>query len=192
MFTHENDFNPIINEAGQAWDVEPALIKAVIGAESQFVPSAYRAEPQIGDASYGLMQLLYGTAKLLGYTGATSGLYDPTTNIRLGTRFLADLIKTADKRGYSVDSAISAYNAGFSAERPGDGKRTTDGSSPFVNQAYVDRVVSYANYYSRAGAQQLETVTVLADRPVENVSLFDLLSFGIPLLALLVVSKRHR
>lgn len=191
LFAHEGDFDEPVNTAGAAWDVEPALIKAIIGAESEFNPNAYRQEPRINDASYGLMQLLYNTAKGMGYTGSTSGLFDSTTNIRLGTRYLADLIKTADRRGYGVDSAISAYNAGFSAQRPGDGKRTTnDPSSPFINQGYVDKVIRFANYYQRGRVQQLETVTVVG-KQVENVSLWSLLTFAIPLL-LFIVPKRRR
>lgn len=190
LFVHENDFDPIVETAATAWDVDAALIKAIIGAESEFNPNAYRAEPQIGDASYGLMQLLYQTAKSLGYTGSTDGLRDPTTNIRLGTRYLADLTKQASQRGYGVDSAISAYNAGFSTVRPGDGKRTTnDPSSPFINQSYVDKVIRFANYF-HGGAQQLETVTVFG-KPVENVSLWSLITFAIPLL-LIVIPKRRR
>lgn len=192
LFVHENDFNPIVETAASAWDVDAALIKAIIGAESEFNPNAYRAEPQIGDASYGLMQLLYETAKSLGYTGSTGGLFDPTTNIRLGTRYLADLTKQASARGYGVDSAISAYNAGFSTVRPGDGKRVTnEPGSPFINQSYVDKVIRFANYYHSNGQpHQLDTVTVTG-RPVENVSLWSLLTFAIPLL-LIVIPKRRR
>jgi len=190
-FAHENDFDLLVAEAGEAWSVDPALIKAIIGAESEFKPNAYRAEPQINDASYGLMQLLYSTARTIGYTGSTSGLYDPTTNIRLGTRFLADLIKTAAQRGHGVDAAVSAYNAGFSAVRPGDGKRVTnDPRSPFINQAYVARVLDLASYFRHGAPPQLATVTVYA-QPVENVSMWSLLVFALPL-ALLLVSKRHR
>lgn len=192
LFAHDSDFDSIVATAGEAWDVEPSLIKAIIAAESEFKSTAYKAEPQIGDASYGLMQLLYGTAKLLGFSGIANGLYDPTTNIRLGTRYLADLIKTATDRGYGVDSAISAYNAGFSAARPGDGKRTTnDPGSPFVNQSYVDKVVRYANAYSNGAAQQLDPVTVFASLPVGDVTLWSLITFAVPLLLLLVATKRH-
>lgn len=188
-FVHENDFDGIVGQAAEAWGVDVSLIKAIIGAESEFNPNAYRDEPSIGDASYGLMQLLYQTAKAIGYTGSTSGLFDPTTNIRLGTRYLANLIKTATQRGYGVDSAISAYNAGFSTVRPGDGKRVTnEPGSPFINQAYVDKVIRLANYYEHGSAQPLETVTVLG-KAVENVSLWSLITFAIPLL-LLVVHKK--
>ena len=191
MFSHENDFDSIVAEAGAAWSVDPTLIKAIIGAESGFDANAFRAEPQIGDASYGLMQMLYGTATTMGFTGSTVDLYDPTTNIRLGTRFLADLLKTADQRGYGVDSAISAYNAGFSVPRPGDGMRlTNDPSSAFINQAYVDNVLSLANYFKHGSVNQLATVTVFAQQ-VESASPWPLLALAAPLL-LLLVPKRHR
>lgn len=188
-FARENDFDLIVAEAGAAWDVDLALIKAIIGAESEFNPTAYRAEPQINDASYGLMQLLYGTARALGFTGATSQLYDPLTNVRLGTRFLADLIKTAAQRGYGVDSAVSAYNAGFSAVRPGDGKRVTNAAgSLFVNQAYVNRVLDLASYFRHGAPPQLATVTVYA-RPMPDIPWALLALFP---LVLLLAPKRHR
>ncbi len=159
-------FDSIINDAANAWGVSQAVIKAIIERESNFDPNAYRGEPQIGDASYGLMQLLFGTAQTLGFTGDASQLFDPTTNIRLGTRYLRDLIAKATAYGYNIDSAISAYNGGFSAQRTGDGKRTGDTTdTPFINQSYVDNVIAAANAYAAeasATPQQLATVTVMA------------------------------
>lgn len=191
-FAHENDYDLIVAEAGNAWDVDTSLIKALIGAESEFNPNAYRAEPQINDASYGLMQLLYGTARAMGFTGATTQLYDPVTNVRLGTRFIADKIKTASARGYGVDSAISAYNAGFSTVRSGDGKRVTNApGAPFINQTYVNRVLELASYFRHGAPPQLETVMVYA-RPMANViSGWSIFAFAFPLL-LLLIPKRHR
>ena len=188
-FAHENDYDLIVAEAGNAWDVETSLIKALIGAESEFNPNAYRAEPQIADASYGLMQLLYGTARTMGFTGAALALYDPVTNVRLGTRFISDKIRTASARGYGVDSAISAYNAGFSTVRAGDGKRVTNvPGAPFINQAYVNRVLELASYFRHGAPPQLETVTVYA-RPMENFSMWAGIAFA-ALLLLILNSKR--
>lgn len=162
-------FDSNIALAASAWGVPASLIKAIIERESGFDPNAYKAEPQIGDASRGLMQLLYGTAQALGFQGAPDDLYDPDTNIRLGTRYLRDLIRTASVNGYGVDSAISAYNAGFSTQRPGDGKRTGDTTdTPFINQRYVDAVISAANAYAAEASgvpQQLPTVTTYAASP---------------------------
>jgi soluble lytic murein transglycosylase-like protein len=194
LFANENNYDWLVDEAAAAWDVEAALIKAVIGAESEFHPDAHRAEPAINDASYGLMQMLYGTARTLGYTGAASGLFDPTTNIRLGTRYLRDLIRTAANRGYSIESAISAYNAGFSTVRPGDGKRTTNApGAPFINQTYVDRVIGYANYFAHHTVQQLETVTVVGSTTPDIPGwLFPFVGAGLFLLFASVSTKRNR
>lgn len=90
-------------------------VLAVIDIESSFNPGAYRAEPQLGDASYGLMQILSSTAADRGYSGPVDGLFDPETNIRLGMRQLKwswDYL--ARKRGVPPSPAewIGSYNAG--------------------------------------------------------------------------------
>jgi soluble lytic murein transglycosylase-like protein len=162
LFPNEDAYDGLIQQAASDNSLDPALIKGIIAQESNFVARAYRAEPQINDASYGLMQLLYQTAKGMGYTGTAQGLFDPATNIQYGAAFLSDLIRQSDNAGYGVESAISAYNAGFSSDRPGDGKRATnrvdgyvtDGSqfAPFINQHYVDAVLSYMQHYAQVAA----------------------------------------
>jgi soluble lytic murein transglycosylase-like protein len=157
-FVNENAYDSLIQRAAQDQRLQFGLIKAVIARESNFVARAYRAEPSVNDASYGLMQLLYSTARGLGFRGTTEQLFDPQTNINLGALFLEQLVRTASNAGWGVDSAVSAYNAGFSHDRPGDGKRDTDrvdgyvddGSelAPFINQDYVDDVMSYASKYA--------------------------------------------
>lgn len=99
----------IIRNASIRWDVPENWIRAVIQTESAFNPSAYRAEPQINDGSYGLMQLLYSTAWGLGYIGSAAGLYDPATNIDLGTKLLSQL---RDRYGNNIQRVYSAYNSG--------------------------------------------------------------------------------
>ena len=79
-------------------------IQAVIEVESNWVATAHSAND-----GYGLMQLLLTTAQGLGYTGTAQGLFDPTTNIDLGTKFLAQL------RGFYGDDfqrVYSHYNSG--------------------------------------------------------------------------------
>lgn len=185
-------YDSIISEASSAWDVPFSLIKAIIERESSFNPNAYRAEPQINDASRGLMQLLLGTAQALGFSGAADDLYDPTLNIRLGTRYLRDLIGTATRSGYGIDSAISAYNAGFSAQRTGDGKRTGDTTdTPFINQAYVDAVITAANAYASeaaGGVQQLATVVTTAAPTTTSAVGTSIQSIVIPILIAILVA----
>jgi soluble lytic murein transglycosylase-like protein len=100
-------YDPIILQAAATYVVDPALIKAIITKESSWNPSAIRQEPQIGDASRGLMQILYTTARGVGYTGAAEGLFDPATNINFGTKYLA-----AQLSRFGYPQGVSAYNAG--------------------------------------------------------------------------------
>ena len=62
-FVNEDLFDELIWSHGQGANVDPLLIKAIIAQESGFRPQAQRAEPRINDASRGLMQILYATAR---------------------------------------------------------------------------------------------------------------------------------
>src|SRR5208282_3218238 len=57
--------------------------------------------------SYGLMQLSLQTARGLNFTGDPSGLLDPTTNVTLGTIFLATQV---DRAGGDPATAAAFYN----------------------------------------------------------------------------------
>lgn len=103
------DYDALIRKHAAGFGLPVAWIKAVMQQESSGRPDAYRAEPQINDASYGLMQLLYRTAKGLGYEGSPEGLYDPETNIFLGSKLLADL---RSRYGDDLRRVYSAYNSG--------------------------------------------------------------------------------
>ena len=102
-------FDALISQAASRWGVPFTWIKAVIGTESNFNVGAYRAEPQIGDASYGLMQLLSGTARGLGFSGDPEDLFFPEINIDLGTKLLAQL---RSRYGGDFRRVYSAYNSG--------------------------------------------------------------------------------
>jgi soluble lytic murein transglycosylase-like protein len=133
-WTYENVYDQHVHAAVDAlpWaqlskEQAVALIKGVIASESAFDPRALRGEPQLGDASVGLMQLLYSTAKGLGYPGTKpidadrehlTGLYSPRMNIMLGATRLSQLVQWA---GGDIKRAISAYNGG---DRPGLGLGT--------------------------------------------------------------------
>ena len=89
-------------------EIPDDLTLATIDTESSFNPNAIREEPQINDASYGLMQILYGTAQEVGYSGDPSGLFDPETNILYGTKYQLKLYR----RFNDFDAVIHAYNEG--------------------------------------------------------------------------------
>jgi hypothetical protein len=137
-----------------------ALCKGIIARESRFQPTAYHLDgpDPVLDTSYGLMQVEGRTAQAFGFAGdLKTGLYDPGTNLLLGVRIIADNLATASG---NVPAAVSAYNAGFSAQRPGDGKRNADGQ--FVNQAYVDAVLGYMQQYQAQATSGGNTVTAAA------------------------------
>jgi hypothetical protein len=130
-------YESIVFAASQRHITDPALIKAVISAESAWNPSALRAEPQINDASYGLMQILLGTARGMMPTATATDLLDPSTNVDLGTRYLA-----AQLNRFGYPGALAAYNGG-----PGNVAKWQVGQHP--QQANVDRYVATVDsYYS--------------------------------------------
>ena len=81
------------------------VVCGIIFKESQGNPNA------VGDGgcSIGLMQLntCAGTPQSFGYVPGTDNLFDPTTNIGYGCKYLNSLLGQ-----YSLPQAISAYNAG--------------------------------------------------------------------------------
>jgi soluble lytic murein transglycosylase-like protein len=96
-------FEGLIEEHSLANAVNPALVRAVIQAESAFNP---RARSHKG--AMGLMQLMPSTAAELGVTDP----YDPMENIRAGVTYLKRLLtKYADNEIL----ALAAYNAGPAA-----------------------------------------------------------------------------
>ncbi len=103
-----DQYRQFVLDASAKHNVEPALIAAMIVRESNWNPNAIRNEPQINDASYGLMQILCGTANDLGFAGSCDGLYNPSTNIDLGTKYVRQQL---DRFG-STELAVAAYNCG--------------------------------------------------------------------------------
>jgi membrane-bound lytic murein transglycosylase MltF len=160
-YANAKAYAPVVERVANSLGVAPALVMAMIAVESNFNATAYRNEPAIGDASRGLMQILYRTAKAVGYTGTADGLYDPETNVRYGTTYLRDSIRT--KRG-DVWAGVSAYNNGNGKRATTDTRtcawRNADGScgqwfdikaGQFFNQPYVDKVQAAARLFGYVG-----------------------------------------
>ena len=93
-------YNDIIIEAAKQFDVDAALVSAVIKAESDYDPRTVSHK-----GARGLMQLMPATARRFGVTNS----FDPKQNIHAGTRYLRWLLKTFDD---NADLAVAAYNAG--------------------------------------------------------------------------------
>lgn len=107
------------NDEFRGFGFSPASVMATIEVESSFEPAAYRMEPRLGEASYGLMQVLPSTAKQMGWKGTSPvQLYDPTLNITLGMRYLRwgwDYLQRHLKRRPTLDEWAAGYNEGYGA-----------------------------------------------------------------------------
>ena len=142
------DMGALIGRIAGEVGLEPALIQAVVHAESGGDPWAIRYEPAFHDryvkgkipgislteeiarsTSWGLMQVMGQVARERGFQGKfLSALCDPETGLRVGALHLKRFL---DQYG-DVSKAVASYNAGS--------PRMADGG--FVNQGYVDKVMA--------------------------------------------------
>lgn len=97
-----------------AWGVPLDEVLAYVEVESGFDPRAYRFERHLGEASWGLMQVLESTARDRGLIGGPAQMYEPEIGLAIGC---AHVLWTRDflaSRGAPSDplSVALAYNAG--------------------------------------------------------------------------------
>ncbi|WP_420877471.1 lytic transglycosylase domain-containing protein [Shewanella indica] len=95
-----SDYAAEIALAAQTYNLDPALIRAVIHAES-----AFNAKALSRTGAMGLMQLMPDTAKELGVSNA----FVVSQNIDAGSRYLAQMLARFDG---DMTRALAAYNAG--------------------------------------------------------------------------------
>ncbi len=131
--------------------IEPAWAYGILRAES-----AWMSDAQSGADARGLMQLLPSTAALVAKRngldwGGGDTLYDPATNIALGTRYLAQM---AARFNGSPWLASAAYNAGPNKVDQWLAARGTLAPDLFVatipfkeTREYVARVMAFSVIY---------------------------------------------
>ncbi len=148
----------VIRQQAAEKHLDPALIAAVIYAETKFDP---RASP-VG--AQGLMQIMPQTAEFLAHrsgatTFTTADLGMPEVNIAYGSYYLRYLL---DEYRGNTTLALAAYNGGESnvnrwiADARAQGRSLTVEEIPFPEtRAYVTRVLSAENRYRQKYASQL-------------------------------------
>lgn len=145
-------FQQIVRAKAKNLRLDPLLLEAIVEVESAWNPYAVRFEPDFSYTltprpfavrngisektekylqkfSWGLGQIMGGTARTLGYTGPLVRLTEVETNIDLMCAYLVRFCKKYP----SIDKQIAAYNAG-SVVLTEQGK--------FKNQIYVDKVLA--------------------------------------------------
>jgi soluble lytic murein transglycosylase len=132
-------------------NLDPYLVVSLIRQESEFNPSVISYAN-----AYGLMQLLPSTGKAMAREEGISHfqtfqLLDPEMNIRLGTRFLRQML---DKVGGVQEYALAAYNAGdervvdWQAAGPYSGIDEFVESIPFTQtREYVEAILRNEEMY---------------------------------------------
>ncbi|MDR2386307.1 MAG: lytic transglycosylase domain-containing protein [Deltaproteobacteria bacterium] len=120
-------FDEMIEKAAREHRISPALVKAVIQAESRFDTRAVSAQGAVG-----LMQILPSTARSMG----VSSPQEPYNNITAGVRYLKMLLEEFGNDEYL---ALAAYNCG-----PDTIKRYGGQMPPFSEtRSFVRQVMSY-------------------------------------------------
>ena len=138
------EYENVIRGHARNYDLDPALLAAVVYVESRFDPAA-RSDA----GSVGLMQLLPETAKGIARRTGGAGfvvadLLDPEINVRYGSWYLRHL-----RRRYGdLRLALAAYHAG-----PGNvdhWRREGAGIAFPETRAYVAEVERVRSVYARA------------------------------------------
>jgi soluble lytic murein transglycosylase-like protein len=128
----ERLFHPIVLRAANRHQVDPALVKAIIMAESSYNPRAIFKR-----GARGLMQLMPQTARALGVVD----IFDPEHNINGGVKYFRLLMNRFDG---DTRLALAAYNAGSSKVRQ------YQGVPPFeATKHYIKKVFKYYKHYKK-------------------------------------------
>ena len=146
-------YETIVKAHAKNYDLDPAMVAAVIYAESKFDPATRSHAGAVG-----LMQLLPETAQ--GIADRTGGqhyteadLADPELNVRYGCWYLEHQRAKYRRTGDATRLALAAYNAG-QANVDRWVKATPPGQPvviPFAEtRAYIARVLHLRNLYRRA------------------------------------------
>jgi soluble lytic murein transglycosylase len=142
-------YRNLIERESERYHLDPMLVAGLIRQESAFASDAV----SYGNA-VGLMQLWPPTAtklaRALKYRYARGRLFDPEYNVKLGTLYLSDLLKTFG----TLEAALAAYNAGETHVEEWSAGQNYQETAEFVEsipftqtRAYVQIVARNAEVY---------------------------------------------
>lgn len=143
-------YQDIITKYAGQYQIEPSLVAGIVYTESHYNPEA---TSRVG--AKGLMQLMPATARSISEQlgeEKMGDLFDPDTNIRYGTFYIAQKIK--DYEG-NVNAALAAYNGG-----PAVGSRyviSREASIPNETKNFIKIVNNAKDKYTQLYGQNLDT-----------------------------------
>lgn len=136
-------YRPLMTTVANAYHLDPLLVEAIAWIESRWQADAFRFEVQFWDryqlakkpeyqdaiprrvsARYGLMQIMYVTARELGFDGEPELLFVPRTNLHFGCKNLQSLLEwsrtyPAVPEAERLTAVVAAYNGGKGGNTPG-------------------------------------------------------------------------
>lgn len=131
----ESIYDPRIAAISRAAGVDPFLVRALIWRESRFDPLTHGAKDE-----HGLMQVTPEVGQRWAKENKIGNykdddLYDPETNIRVGTWYLNRAIKQWSLTDNPVTFALAQYNAGRK-----NALKWVDPLAPLNHTAFLDRI----------------------------------------------------
>ncbi|OJU65464.1 MAG: hypothetical protein BGO01_16535 [Armatimonadetes bacterium 55-13] len=112
----------LIDKAANDNNVDPALLDALVAAESDYNPSAISSK-----RAAGLTQLMPDTARSLGVTNPL----DPAQSLQGGAKYLSMMITRFDG---DLEKALAAYNAGPGAVEKAGGVPNYEETKNYVRR----------------------------------------------------------
>jgi hypothetical protein len=143
IFRHKKErlFHSIILQAASRHEIDPALVKAIIMAESGYNPNAISQR-----GAKGLMQLMPSTAEALG----VEDVFNPEQNISGGVRYFKKLVNRFDG---DIKLALAAYNAGSNKVRH------YQGIPPYKStHHYIEKVFKYYKQYKNQMTEKMKKI----------------------------------
>jgi soluble lytic murein transglycosylase-like protein len=135
----EHQYHKFIVQTASKYQIDPALIKAIIMAESGYNPKAVSKK-----GAKGLMQLMPETAEALG----VEDIFNPRQNITGGVQYFKRLV---NRFNGDVKLALAAYNAGSRYVR------NYNGIPPFkATRHYIKKVLKYYQKYKNQPSEKID------------------------------------
>jgi soluble lytic murein transglycosylase-like protein len=137
----EHLYHMFIIQTASHYQIDPALIKAIIMAES-----GYNTKAVSKRGAKGLMQLMPETAQSLG----VEDIFNPHQNITCGVQYFKHLV---NRFNGDVKLALAAYNAGSR------NVRNYNGVPPFrATRFYIKKVLKYYQIYKNQMREEVDRV----------------------------------